>query len=73
MEMASTLAKNAKKPNPIKIIPQQTTRKENNLKTEETLAGAVVTGDGTDQRVQALMFMMTMMKMNSKSIQMCQE
>jgi hypothetical protein len=26
-----------------KIIPLQTTRKENNLKTEETLAGAVVT------------------------------
>jgi hypothetical protein len=43
MELASTLAKNATKPNPIKIIPLQTTRKENDWKTEETLAGAVVT------------------------------
>jgi hypothetical protein len=42
MELASTLAKNATKPNPFKIIPLQTT-KENNWKTEETLAGAVVT------------------------------
>jgi hypothetical protein len=42
MELASTLAKNATKPNPFKIIPLQTTRKENNWKTEET-AGAVVT------------------------------
>jgi hypothetical protein len=43
MELASTLAKNATRPNPFKIIPLQTTRKENNWKTEETLAGAVVT------------------------------
>jgi hypothetical protein len=43
MELASTLAKNATKPNPFKIIPLQTTRKENNWKTEETLAGEVVT------------------------------
>jgi hypothetical protein len=43
MELASTLAKNAIKPNPFKIIPLQTTRKENNWKTEETLAGAFVT------------------------------
>jgi hypothetical protein len=43
MELASTLAKNATKPNPFKIIPLQTTRKENYWKTEETLAGAVVT------------------------------
>jgi hypothetical protein len=43
MELASTLAKNATKPNPFKIIPLQTRRKENNWKTEETLAGAVVT------------------------------
>jgi hypothetical protein len=42
MELASTLAKNATKPNPSKIIPLQT-GKENNCKTEETLAGAVVT------------------------------
>jgi hypothetical protein len=41
MELASTLPKNATKPNPFKIIPLQTARKENNWKTEETLAGAV--------------------------------
>jgi hypothetical protein len=43
MGLASTLPKNATKPIPFKIIPLQTTRKENNSKTEETLAGAVVT------------------------------
>jgi hypothetical protein len=43
MELASTLVKNATKPNPFEIIPLQTTRKENNWKTEETLAGAIVT------------------------------
>ena len=31
----STLAKNATKPNPFEIIPLETTRKENNWKTEE--------------------------------------
>jgi hypothetical protein len=41
MELASTLAKNATKPNRFKIIPLQTTRKDNNWKTEETLAGVV--------------------------------
>jgi len=40
--MASTLAKNATKPNPFEIIPLQTTGK-NNWKTEETLARAAVT------------------------------
>jgi hypothetical protein len=43
MELASTHAKNATKPNPFKIIPLQTTRKEKNWKTEETLAEAVLT------------------------------
>ena len=43
MELAFTLAKNATKPNPFEIISLQTTRKENNWKTEETLARAVVT------------------------------
>jgi hypothetical protein len=43
MEPAFTLSKNATKPNPFKNIPLQTTRKENNWKTEETLVGAVVT------------------------------
>jgi hypothetical protein len=42
MELASTLVKNATKPNPFKIIPLQTTMKEKNWKTEETLAEAVV-------------------------------
>ena len=42
-ERAFTLAKNATKPNPFEIIPLQTTRKENNWKTEEALAQAAVT------------------------------
>jgi len=42
-ELAFTLAKNATKPNPFEIMSLQTTRKENNWKTEETLAEAVVT------------------------------
>ena len=42
-ELAFTLAKNATKPNTFEIISLQTTRKENNWKTEETLAKAVVT------------------------------
>ena len=37
------IAKNATKPNPFEIIPLQTTRKENNWKTEEVLARAAVT------------------------------
>ena len=41
-ELAFTLAKNATKPNPFEIIPLQTTRKENNWKTEEALARADV-------------------------------
>ena len=41
-ELVSTLAKNATKPNPFEIIPLQTTRKENNWKTEEALARAAV-------------------------------
>jgi hypothetical protein len=43
LNWAFTLAKNAAKPNPFEIISLQTTRKENNWKTEETLARAVVT------------------------------
>jgi hypothetical protein len=41
-ELVFTLAKNANKPLPFEIISLQTTRKENNWKTEETLARAVV-------------------------------
>jgi len=43
MELVSTLAKNATKPNPFEIILLQTRRKENNWKTKETLERAVVT------------------------------
>jgi hypothetical protein len=43
MELASTLVKNATEPNPFKIIPLQTTRKENYWQTKETLAGTVET------------------------------
>ena len=39
----SHLQKNSTKPNPFEIIPLQTPRKENNWKTEEALARAVVT------------------------------
>jgi hypothetical protein len=42
-ELALTPAKNATKPNPFKIIPLQSTRKENRWETEETLARAAVT------------------------------
>ena len=42
-ELAFTLAKNATKPNPFEILPLQTTRKENNWKTEEALTRAAVT------------------------------
>jgi hypothetical protein len=42
-ELAFALVKNATKLNPFEIIPLQTTRKENNWKTEEALARAVVT------------------------------
>jgi hypothetical protein len=42
MDLVSTLAKNATKLNPFEIILPQTTRKENNWKTEET-ERAVVT------------------------------
>ena len=76
-ELVSTLAKNVTKPNPFEIILLQTTRKENNWKTKETLDRAVVTleterikgsrngskGPGTDQRVQSLVFMTMMIMM----------
>jgi hypothetical protein len=42
-ELVSTLAKNTTKLNPFEIILLQTTRKENNWKTKETLERAVVT------------------------------
>jgi len=42
-ELVSALLKNATKPISFEIIPLQTTRKENNWKTEETVERAVVT------------------------------
>ena len=42
-ELAFTLAKNTTKPNPLEIIPLQTTRKENSWKTVEALARAAAT------------------------------
>jgi hypothetical protein len=41
-ELALTPAKNATTPNPFKIIPLQSTRKEKIWETEETLARAAV-------------------------------
>jgi hypothetical protein len=41
-ELALTPAKNATTPNPSKIIPLQSTRRENSWETEETLARAAV-------------------------------
>ena len=52
----------ATKPNPFEIIPVQTTRKENNWKTEASVrASSFNSGDGTGQKIQSLMFMMMMM------------
>jgi hypothetical protein len=42
-ELAFTPAKNPTKPNPFKIVLLQSTRKENNWETKETLARAAVT------------------------------
>jgi hypothetical protein len=61
MELVSTLAKNATKPNPFEIVLLQTTRKENNWKTEEILERPFVTLETRlDQRIQSLMFMIVM-------------
>ena len=63
-ELTFTLAKNATKPNPIEIIPLQTTRKENNWKTEETLARTIVTLETERIKlVQSFMFIMMMTTM----------
>jgi hypothetical protein len=42
-ELAFTPSKNATKQNPFEIIPLQSTRKENDWETEETLERAAVT------------------------------
>ena len=63
-ELAFTLAKNATKPDTVEIISLQTTRKENNWKTEETLARTVVTlATERIKLVQSLMYIMMMMMM----------
>jgi hypothetical protein len=65
-ELVFTLAKNATKPNPFEILSLQTTRKENNWKTEKNVdESSYNSGNGTDQRVQSLMFMMMMMMNNA--------
>ena len=61
-ELAFTLAKNATKPDTVEIISLQTTRKENNWKTEETLARTFVTLETERTKlVQSLMDMMMML------------
>jgi len=40
--MADTIARNATKPNPCKIAPLQTTKKEKNWKSEEALSRTAV-------------------------------
>jgi len=63
-ELTFTLAKNATKPNPVGIIPLQTTRKENNWKTEEKSARTVVTLETERIKlVQSLVLIMMMMIM----------
>ena len=56
--MAFTLAKNATKPNPSEIIPLQTTTGKQLEDRRSVGASSCNSGDGTDQRVQSLMFMM---------------
>ena len=67
--MAFTLAKNATKPDPVEVISLQTTRKENNWKTEETLARTVVTLETERIKlVQSLMYMMMVVMMMMTSV-----
>jgi hypothetical protein len=62
MELASTLAKNAIKPNPFEIIPLKTTGKEKKLEDRRNVGeSSCKSGNGTDRRVQSLMFVMMMM------------
>ena len=67
-ELAFTLAKNATKPDPVEIISLQTIRKENNWKTEETLARTVVTLETEQIRlVQSLVYRMMMVNKSELS------
>ena len=62
--MAFTLANIATKPDIVEIISLQTTRKENNWKTKETLARTVVTLE--TERIKLVQSLMYMMMMNTK-------
>jgi hypothetical protein len=66
MELAFTLAENATKPDPFKIIPLQTTRREDRRNVGGSSCNS---GDGTDQRVQSLMFLMMIMMMYRRLIE----
>ena len=66
-ELAFTLAKNATNPDSVEIVSLQTTRKENNWKTEETLVRTVVTLETERIKlVQSSMYMMMMMMILKK-------
>ena len=59
--MASTLTKNATKPNPSKILQLQTAKEEDQLDDLKNVGESSYNpGDGTDQRVQSLVFMIMM-------------
>jgi hypothetical protein len=67
MELASTLAKNATKPNPFKITTDH--KEGEQLEDRRNFGGSSCNcGDGTDHRVQSLMFMMMMKKIISTII-----
>jgi hypothetical protein len=57
--LAFAPAKNATKPNPFEMIPLQSTGKERNWETEETVATAAVTQDTERAKWPSTMFMMT--------------
>jgi len=79
-ELVFTHAKNATKPNPFEIISLQTTKKENNWKTEETLERAVVTleterikGSNPWCFIMTIMYFSTVCRENSSFIKIWQE
>jgi hypothetical protein len=62
MELASTLAKNATKPKPFNYHTTTDHMEGEQLEDHRNVGGNSCNyGDGTDQRVQSLMFMMMMM------------
>jgi len=57
-ELAFTLAKNATKPNPFEIITTTDHKEGEQLEYRRSVgASSCNSGEGTDQRVQSLMFM----------------